>query len=78
MTCIPNSRCDFCFVLPGEPHGRGCPVPGVHPLTEQPRAVPAAAPDVEERRARALDAWLRGGPVPLSTGRRIPEERPLP
>lgn len=57
-------RCRFCWVLPGEPHVRGCPVPGVH-LAPESEVVAEIAEKVETLRARLLEAWIRGsGPGP--------------
>jgi hypothetical protein len=68
MICHP---CPLC-TQPYGMHTDACPSPRV----ERPPEIHAER--VEAQRAQAIAEWLRGGPVPASTGLRIPEERPLP
>ncbi len=71
-------RCRICWVLPGEPHAAGCPVPS-------PATARASEPTREERaalveaiNAGSIEAWLRGGRPPPNRGGRPKAEKDLP
>lgn len=69
-------RCRICWALPSEPHSAGCPIQGP-PHAPEPTAEERAEL-LEALRARQLEAWLRGGPVPRNRGGKPREEKDLP